>query len=379
MEVSFFRPQIGEEEIAEVVDSLRNGWLTTGAKTKRFEQDFAAYLGGGVEAIAVNSATSGLHLALEAAGIGPGDEVIVPSYTFTATAEVVRYLGADPVFVDCDYDTLCVTAYHVAPALTERTRAIMPVHFGGMACDMQPLIDLAAENGLMIIEDAAHSLPATSGGVLVGKQPTTATIFSFYANKTITTGEGGMLVTADPEIAARAKIMRQHGIDRDAFDRFATGRWVYDVVAPGYKYNLTDIASAIGIHQLRKVGEFHSGRMRVAARYREQLDGLPIDLPAEAPDGETHSWHLFIVKVRPEAPLDRDAVFAELGRRGIVCSVHYRPLHRMTYWRERYNLHAQHFPNAERVFARAISLPIHAGMTDGEIDFVCSSLRQVLS
>lgn len=379
MNVSFFRPQIGEEEIAEVVDCLRNGWLTTGAKTKRFEEDFAEYLGGGVEAIAVNSATSGLHLALEAAGIGPGDEVIVPSYTFTATAEVVRYLGADPVFVDCDYDTLCMTADHAAQAVTEKTKAIMPVHFGGIACEVQPLVELAAAKSLKIIEDAAHSLPATSGGVLVGKQPTAATIFSFYANKTITTGEGGMLVTADPEIAARAKVMRLHGMNRDSFDRFATGRWAYDVVAPGFKYNLTDIASAIGIHQLRKANEFQAGRARVAARYREQLSDLPLDLPAEAPDGETHSWHLFVIKIRPDAPLDRDAVFAELGRRGIVCSVHYRPLHRMTYWREQYDLHVQHFPNAERAFAGAISLPLYVGMTDEEIDFVCSSLRQVLS
>ena len=378
MNVSFFRPHIGEDEINEVVDCLRNGWLTTGAKAKRFEEDFAAYLGGDVQAIAVNSATSGLHLALEAAGVGPGDEVIVPTYTFTATAEVVRYLGADPVFVDCDYDTLCMTADRVGAVVTPKTKAIVPVHFGGIACDMSPIVELAGRHGLRVIEDAAHCLPSTSGGVLIGKQQTAASVFSFYANKTITTGEGGMLVTADPDIAHRARVMRLHGMNRDAFDRFATGRWAYDVVAPGFKYNMTDIAAAIGIHQLRKADYFHTERSRVAARYREMLDDLPVHLPADAPDGDVQSWHLFVIKIDPDAGKSRDEVFAEMGQRGVVCSVHYTPLHRLSYWRETYDLQAQHFPNAERAFAGAISLPLYVGMTDAEIEYVVSSLREIL-
>ena len=378
MNVSFFRPHIGEDEINEVVDCLRNGWLTTGAKAKRFEEDFAAYLGGDVQAIAVNSATSGLHLALEAAGVGPGDEVIVPTYTFTATAEVVRYLGADPVFVDCDYDTLCMTADRVEAVVTPKTKAVVPVHFGGVACDMAPIVELAGRHGLRVIEDAAHCLPSTSGGVLIGKQQTAASVFSFYANKTITTGEGGMLVTADPDIAHRARVMRLHGMNRDAFDRFSTGRWAYDVVAPGFKYNMTDIAAAIGIHQLRKADYFHTERSRVAARYREMLEDLPVPLPADAPAGDVHSWHLFVVKIDPDAGKSRDEVFAEMGHRGVVCSVHYTPLHRLSYWRETYDLQAQHFPNAERAFAGAISLPLYVGMTDAEIEYVVSSLREIL-
>ena len=378
MNVSFFRPHIGEDEINEVVDCLRNGWLTTGAKAKRFEEDFAAYLGGDVQAIAVNSATSGLHLALEAAGVGPGDEVIVPTYTFTATAEVVRYLGADPVFVDCDYDTLCMTADSVEAVATPKTKAIVPVHFGGIACDMAPIVELAGRHGLRVIEDAAHCLPSTSGGVLIGKQQTAASVFSFYANKTITTGEGGMLVTADPDIAHRARVMRLHGMNRDAFDRFATGRWAYDVVAPGFKYNMTDIAAAIGIHQLRKADSFHTERSRGAERYREMLEDLPVHLPADAPAGDVHSWHLFVVKIDPDAGKSRDEVFAEMGQRGVVCSVHYTPLHRLSYWRETYDLQAQHFPNAERAFAGAISLPLYVGMTDAEIEYVVSSLREIL-
>ncbi len=379
MKVAFFRPQIGEEEINEVVDCLRSGWLTTGAKTKRFEEDFAAYMGGGVEAVAVSSATAGLHLALQAIGIGPGDDVIVPSYTFTATAAVVEHLGARPVFVDCDYDTLCLGAAQIDAAITERTRAVMPVHFAGLACDMAPLVALAQRRGLRVVEDAAHSLPATSGGVLVGKHPTSATVFSFYANKTITTGEGGMLVTADPEIAARARIMRLHGIDRDASDRFAGGSWAYDIVLPGYKYNMTDIAAAIGIHQLRRANAFQASRQDAARRYREALQDLPIDLPPEATAGDSHSWHLFIIKLRPESPVSRDAAVKALGEAGISCSVHYRPLHKMTYWRKTHGLRDEDFPNASRAFAGAISLPLYVGMSDDEIGDVVGALRRILS
>lgn len=379
MKIPLFRPQIGQEEIDEVVDCLRSGWLTTGAKTKRFEEDFAAYLGGGVEAVAVSSATAGLHLALQAVGIGPGDEVIVPSYTFTATAAVVEHLGARPVFVDCDYETLCLGADHVEAAITERTRAVIPVHFGGRACDMKPLVALAEGRGLKVVEDAAHSLPATSGGVLVGKHPTSATVFSFYANKTITTGEGGMLVTADPEIAARARVMRLHGIDRDAFDRFAGGSWAYDIVLPGYKYNMPDIAAAIGIHQLRRADRFQSARQDSARRYREALQDLPIDLPPEAPEGDMHSWHLFIVKLRAECPVSRDDAIETLAGAGISCSVHYRPLHKMTYWRDTYGLRDEDFPNASQAFAGAISLPLYVGMSDEEIGHVAGTLRRILS
>ncbi|MFL6229532.1 MAG: DegT/DnrJ/EryC1/StrS family aminotransferase, partial [Pyrinomonadaceae bacterium] len=250
----FALPDIGEEEIAEVVDSLRSGWLTTGPKARRFEREFAEFVGGGVEAVAINSATAGLHLALEAAGVGPGDEVITTPYTFTATAEVIRYLGADPVFADVDPFTLNIDPAKVEAAITERTRAVVPVHFGGLACEMEELLGVARAHDLRVIEDAAHALPATAGGALVGSLQTDATVFSFYATKTITTGEGGMITTRDRALAERCRVMRLHGIDRDVFDRYTSHRpaWSYDVVAPGFKYNLTDLAASIGIHQLRK-------------------------------------------------------------------------------------------------------------------------------
>jgi dTDP-4-amino-4,6-dideoxygalactose transaminase len=232
----FALPDVGEEEIAEVVDALRSGWVTTGPKTRRFETDFVEYLGGGIEAVAVNSATAGLHLAVEAAGIGPGDEVVTTTHTFTATAEVVRYLGADPVFVDIDPASYCIDVQAIEAAVTPRTRAIMPVHYAGYPCDMDAITTVARRHDLKIIEDAAHALPTLYRERLVGTLDSLATVFSFYATKTITTGEGGMVVTRDPAIARRARLMRLHGIDRDAFDRYTSSRpaWYYEVVAPGY-------------------------------------------------------------------------------------------------------------------------------------------------
>lgn len=250
----FALPDTGEEEIAEVVDSIRSGWLTTGPKTKRFEQEFAGFIGNGVEAVAVNSATAGLHLALEAIGVCPGDEVITTPYTFTATAEVIRYLGADPVFVDIDPATFNIDPARIEAAVTPRTKAIIPVHFAGLACDMESILAIARKHGLKVVEDAAHALPATCSGKLVGTMESDATVYSFYATKTITTGEGGMIVTRDPETAARCRTMRLHGISRDAFDRYTSTKpsWYYEVVAPGFKYNMTDIAASLGIHQLKK-------------------------------------------------------------------------------------------------------------------------------
>ena len=256
----FALPDIGEDEISEVLDSLRSGWLTTGPKTKRFEGEFATFIGSGCKAIAVNSATAGLHLALEAVGIGPGDEVITTPYTFTATAEVVRYLGADPVLVDIDQQTMNINPELIESVITPRTKAIIPVHFAGLACDMEAMLTIARRHGLKVIEDAAHALPSTCNSRLIGSLESDATVFSFYATKTITTGEGGMIVTRNPEIAKRCQIMRLHGISRDAFDRYTSTKpsWYYEVVAPGYKYNMTDIAASLGIHQLKKAEDSSS-------------------------------------------------------------------------------------------------------------------------
>jgi len=250
----FALPDIGEEEIAEVMDSLRSGWLTTGPKAKRFEQDFAAFVGDGVEAIAVNSATAGLHIALEAAGIKEGDEVITTPYTFTATAEVVRYLNAHPVFVDIEPGTFNIDPAKIESAITSRTKAIIPVHFAGLACDMDRIIKIAQKHGLKVVEDAAHALPTTYKGKLIGTFDSDATVYSFYVTKTIATGEGGMVVTRNKKVSERCRVMRLHGIDRDVFNRYSSKKpsWHYEIIAPGFKYNMTDIAASLGIQQLKK-------------------------------------------------------------------------------------------------------------------------------
>lgn len=378
--VPFFRPSIGEEEIAAVVESLRSGWLTTGPQTLAFEAEFRELLGGDVHAIAVNSATAALHLGLDALGVGPGDEVIVPTMTFTATAEVIRYLGATPVFVDMDPSTICVDTEAVAAAITDRTKVIMPVHFAGRSCDMTALRTLADEHGLAILDDAAHALPTRHGGALIGSRGVGAdvTAFSFYANKTMTTGEGGMLVTADDTIAARARKMRLHGIDRDVFDRFTNikASWAYDVVEAGYKYNLTDLASAIGRVQLRRIDQFREARERLASRYDVAFAELPIILPPHAAEGDAHSWHLYIVQIGDSAPVTRDGFIQQLQEQGVATSVHYRPLHQMTYWTPM--AEGQSFPAADAYFKRCVSLPIFMEMSEDEQDRVIEVVCGIL-
>jgi dTDP-4-amino-4,6-dideoxygalactose transaminase len=378
--IPFFQPTIGEEEIEAVTTALRSGWLTTGPKTREFEQKFAEFLGSGIEAVAVNSATAGLHLALEACGIGPGDAVIVPTLTFTATAEVVRYLGAEVILVDVDETTRTLDLVHAERRLTANCKAIMPVHFGGFPCDMEKMLGFARRHGLKVIEDAAHALPTRCDGRLIGSWESDACVFSFYANKTITTGEGGMMVTRDPQLAARARKMRTHGLDRDAFDRFRKvgASWAYDVVAPGFKYNLTDIASALGVIQLGRADSLQASRQRAAERYLERLAGLPLDCPAPAPSGGLHSWHLFPIRVHAAARVTRDELIAALNAQGIGTSVHYRPLHQMTYWKERYPAAPGEFPVADRYFAGAVTLPLFPGMSDSQVDRVAAVVREIL-
>ncbi len=379
----FARPCLGEAEIAEVVDSLRSGWITTGPKARQFEQDFAAYLGdASLHCVAVNSATAGLHLALEALGIAPGDEVITTTHTFTATAEVVRYLGADVKLVDIDPATLNMDVGALQAAITPRTKAIIPVHYAGLAVDMAAVLAIAQRHRLVVVEDAAHALPTRVDGRLVGTLDSQASVFSFYANKTITTGEGGMLVTRDAGLAARARVMRLHGMNRDAFDRFTATvpSWYYEVVAPGFKYNLTDIAASIGIHQLKKADAFQRQRANVARRFGEAFATrqLPLVLPPDAPAGGVHAWHLYVVRLRDDARIDRDAFIERLFALGIGCSVHYIPLHAHPYWRDRYGLTAEMFPQSQRVYERAVSLPIYPDMTDAEVHRVVDAVTQVL-
>jgi dTDP-4-amino-4,6-dideoxygalactose transaminase len=377
----FALPEIGDAEIAEVVDTLKSGWITTGPKARRFEEAFTAFLGDpSLQSIAVNSATAGLHLALEALGIGPGDEVITTTHTFTATAEVVRYLGADVVLVDIDPATLNIDPAAVEAAITPRTKCIMPVHYAGLAADMPALLDIARRHGLKVVEDAAHALPTTCAGQLVGTLGSDATVFSFYANKTITTGEGGMLVTRDAELAKRARVMRLHGMNRDAFDRFTAKvpAWYYEIVAPGFKYNLTDIAAALGLHQLQRAHGFQQRRVRLAQQMDAGLAGLPLVLPPKAAGTDLHAWHLYVVRLADDAGVDRDTFIERLFAAGIGCSVHYIPLHLHPYWRDRYGLTPDRFPHSQRAYERMVSLPLYTRMSEADVDRVCDAVRAAL-
>jgi dTDP-4-amino-4,6-dideoxygalactose transaminase len=374
-------PDIGEDEIAEVVDALRSGWLTTGPKTRAFETNFAEFIGDGVQALAVNSATAGLHLALEALGIAPGHEVITTTYTFTATAEVVRYLGADPIFVDIDPETLNLDSRMIERAITPRTRAIIPVHFAGLSCDMTAVFECARKHNLKVVEDAAHAFPSTWNRKLIGSLESDATIFSFYATKTITTGEGGMIVTRDEKVARRCRAMRLHGISRDAFDRYSstTPSWQYEVIAPGFKYNMTDLAASIGIHQLKKSWAFQNKRAQLAARYDKAFTDLPLTLPPRAPAGDLHSWHLYVIRLKDTVKISREEFIRQMAARGIGCSVHFIPLHLHPYWRDAYQLRSESFSNAQLAYERAVSLPLYTRMSEADQNRVIEAVRELLA
>jgi dTDP-4-amino-4,6-dideoxygalactose transaminase len=380
--IPFAVPDIGEAEIDAAAEAMRSGWLTTGPRVAAFESEFAEQLGGGgVEAIAISSATAGLHLALEAAGVGPGDEVIVPTWTFTATAEVVRYVGGEPVLVDVDPVTLNIDLGAAKAAVTGATRAVIPVHFAGLPVGYTDLMSFASDHGLRVVEDAAHAFPSCTEGTRVGAGPSDATVFSFYATKTMTTGEGGMLVTRDRAIAQRARTMRLHGISRDVFDRYRSTApaWQYEVVAPGFKYNMTDTAAALGRVQLRRVAEMRARRAEIAARYDSGLTDLPLDLPASGADGDLHAWHLYVVRIRDEAPIGRDAFITAAAQAGVGCSVHFIPLHQQPYWRSRAGLREDDFPVASAEFRRVVSLPLYSAMTDDQADRVIAVTRRLLS
>jgi len=376
--IPFHVPQIDEQEIRSVVETLRSGWLTTGIKAKQFEEDFARYVGAG-HAVAVNSCTAALHLALEAVGIHEGDEVIVPTMTFTASAEVVIYLKAKPVLVDCASDTLNIDTDQIERAVTPRTKAIIPVHFGGQPCDMDRILEIARRRHLFVIEDAAHSLPAKYRGQTVGTIGD-ITCFSFYATKTITFVESEMATTENREWAARMRMMSLHGISHDAWKRYAKeGSWFYEVLRPGFKYNLTDIGAAIGIEQLKKCDGFAAARMRIAAAYNEAFAETPeIQRPICAPDVQ-HAWHLYVIQLQLERlRITRDEFIEALKERGIGTSVHFIPLHLHPYYRNTFGYAPDDFPNATEAYRRIISLPIYPGMTEADIDRVIQAVRDVV-
>jgi dTDP-4-amino-4,6-dideoxygalactose transaminase len=383
----FALPSIDEEEINEVIDTLKSKWITSGPKTKIFEQQFAKYLGV-KHAIAVNSGTAALHLALESIGVGKGDQIITSPFTFTATAETIRYLGAEPIFIDIEEDTFNIDVSRIEQFLenanldTSRIKSILPVHYGGQACEMDKIMDLALRYNCSVIEDAAHALPTTSNGKMIGTIGD-ITCFSFYATKPLTTGEGGMAVTQNDALADRMITMRLHGINKDIFDRYTSTKadWFYEVVAPGFKYNMSDIAAALGIQQLKKVDNFQKRRRYIAKCYNEAFINLPeIESPCVKFSMNLHSWHLYVIKLNLDLlQIDRSQFILEMKNRGVGTSVHFIPLHIQPYYRERYNFKPSDFPNSYRVYQKIVSLPIYPKMTDDDIEKVISAVKNIVA
>jgi perosamine synthetase len=380
----FSRPSITEREVQAVVEVLRSGWLTTGPRTKEFEQQFADAVGSR-HAVALNSATAALHLSLAALGVGQGDEVVLPTWTFAACGEVVVQCGARPVLVDVDPRTLNVTGEAILAAVTDRTRAAIVVHLAGLPVDVAHVATVLGARGVAIVEDCAHAFPSRVGGPSGRHVGTLGRVgaFSFYATKTITTGEGGMLVTDDDAIAHRARILALHGISSDAWKRYTTaGSWYYEIEDAGFKYNLTDIAAALGLVQLERAGELLAARRELAAAYTELVSTSRvsdlIELPADAADG-SHAWHLYIVRLALDRiAIDRARVIGELKELGIGTSVHFIPLHLHPYYRESWGYDSRDFPVATREYERSISLPIWPGMTRGDVQRVVDGLESIL-
>jgi len=387
MNIPFSKVPLAGNELSYVNEVLESGWLTTASKALQFEKLFADFVGAKY-VCAVNSCTSALHLAVEAIGIQKNDKVLVPSLTFTASAEVLRYLGADPIFTDVEYGTRLVTPAIIKSAINSNpdVKALMLVHYGGQAPvmttpDGEGIVDICRKNNIRIIEDAAHAFPTKFGNRFIGSFGD-ITCFSFYANKTITTGEGGMLVTDDEAIFKRAKIMRLHGINRDIWERFTSHKssWEYDVVAPGFKYNMPDVNAAIGLAQLEKAEYFREQRQRCATYYFENLKDLPlIDLPICFGPMEHHSWHLFAITIKPNAPISRNEFIERMATKGIGTSVHYKPLHRMTYYKDTYNLNPADFPNTERIWNGTVSLPVYPELKENELEYICQMIKETLT
>jgi len=384
-EIPFHRPSLGDGEKAAVIEVLDSGWLTTGDRSFRFEEAVASRLGVR-HAVAVNSATAALHLALEALGVGPGDEVIVPTYTFASSGETVRYLGARPRLADVDPRTCNLTAETIEPQIRPTTRAIQVVHMAGLVADMGPILELAERHGLAVVEDAAHALPATNGGRNAGTFGAAGAL-SFYATKTVTTGEGGMLVTDSDAIADRARVMRLHGISRDAWKRYTVGgSWYYEIEDVGFKYNLTDLAAAIGLVQLERAEEMRVARERIASLYDERFRELGleehVELPSRARPGDVHAWHLYMLRLRNGTAAEstsRDAVIESLKADRVGTSVHFIPLHLHPYYRRTYGYAPGDFPDAEAAFQHEISLPIYPSLRDEDVDRVVLSVRRAVT
>ncbi len=374
----FALPDTGIEEIKEVAEAIESGWVTTGPKTKQFEMEFAAAVGA-KHAIAVNSCTAAMHIALEAVGVGKGDEVITTPYTFAATAAVIRYFDATPVFVDVDPETLNIDPARIQAAITGKTKAILPVHIAGLPADMDAIRATADRYHLPVIEDAAHAFPAKYNGSTIGSL-SEMTCFSFYATKTITTGEGGMLCTQNDEFAERCRMMALHGISKDAWKRYtAEGSWYYEILSPGFKYNMSDIAAGMGLAQLRKADMMLEKRRAIARAYNAGFSQFPhFQLPHDDPSHQ-HAWHLYMLRLNLDMlAIDRALFVEELKKRHIGVSVHFIPLHLHPYYRKLYGCTPGDYPVAYREYLREISLPIYSKMTRSDVEDVIDAVADVL-
>jgi len=375
----FSRPTIRQLEIDEVVDSLRSGWITTGPKAERFEKAFADYVGA-PEVLALSSATAGIHIGLLALGLKPGDEVITTPLTWAATVNMIEALGATPVFVDVDRATLQIDPAAIEPAVSERTVGILPVHYAGAPCDLDPIRDVARRHDLWIFEDAAHGVGTRYKGRHVGVDEKLG-VFSFHPIKNMTTGEGGVLTLADPELARRLRALRFHGLEKSAWNRYAEGGTPQvEIVLPGFKYNFMDLQAALGIHQLASVDEFNAARTALAALYHELLAEIPeLERPGVAAYDHHHTWHLYVPKVLDAAGMSRDEFMAALRRRNIGTGLHFRAVHTQPYYAEKYPQWLGALPNAEWASERILSLPLFPLMTDDDVRHVVDAIRDVLA
>lgn len=372
-------PNITDVEINEVVDTLKSGWIAKGPRTVEFEKEFAEYVGAKY-ALGVNSCTAALHVALLSKGIGAGDEVITTPMTFASTASTVIHTGATPVFADIDYSTGCIDPAEIEKKITPKTKAIVPVHYSGQVCDLDKIYDIAKKYNLFVSEDAAHALWSRYKGRLIGNKLQGAASYSFYATKNLTTGDGGMLVTDDEEVIEKAKIFAGQGMSHNAWNRYAKGgSWKYDIVEPGFKYNMFDIQAALGLKQLSRMEEMQANRLRIAAKFQEAFSKIDAVEPPFVPDYATHCWHLYIIRIVPELlTIDRDQFIVELNERNVGTSVHFIPVHLMSAYRSRFGYKEGDLPNAEKHFDRIISLPLYPTMTDEETQYVIDAVADIV-